>query len=237
VQDAVGSDAEAREVLTDFTVLFASMREGRHTLNETRNLAVNLLNDVAPAAIEEFLTLFDACVMADAWAGLVNSETGEELNMCSDQFFFAASEPLAGEEQPGRGAEGDLEEGRGASPSRAHMSETVRPSGRTNGGGRRAAALAADAGATACTLAGVGHKPEGKTKDWLHVAKALVPYGRGACAIWFTIINISVIIGVFAYMAGDYAMWVRTHHDFFLDSSESGRDAGTRAERQVYYDV
>ena len=60
--------------------------------------------------------------------------------------------------------------------------------------------------------------PEGKL-EWQAIAKKLVPEGRASYALWFTTCNIALIIGVFAYMAGDYAQWVR-ENPTELDNAE-----------------
>ena len=45
--------------------------------------------------------------------------------------------------------------------------------------------------------------------EWQAIARRLVPEGSASYATWFTIANVAIILGVFAYMAGDYAMWMR----------------------------
>ena len=255
-QDAVGSDDEALEALSEFTALFAAYRYGHYSLAVTRNLAVNLLNDCAPATIEEFLSLCHACATSDAWAGVVTAEAvHEDLSIGSGQ-LQAASEPLTPASGVAAHARG-LEEGTPGHLSHAHPSRHT--SVATGFSPNSAAAFdsvsgridhevswrerqqshngASPSGAAAAAMAGGGASPSrrtrrnssstarhGKKKDWLSVAKTLVPYGRGAYAIWFTILNMVVIVGIYAYMTGDYAMWARRHPSDF-ESSSTGAQA------------
>lgn len=191
MQDAVGSDAEAQDALADFTDIFAAMREGRYSPNSARSLAVNVLNDVAPAVIDDFLAVADACIFSDAWAGVLPS-----AESATNGAMLAASE----------GLDADMENGT-AGPHR---------DGHT------------DAASIANTLA-VPPRAKAKPKDWRSVSKSLVPYGRGTYAIWFTILNVCVIVGLFAYMAGDMAMWVRQNEDSFV------RTSGEPEEQQRRY--
>lgn len=64
--------------------------------------------------------------------------------------------------------------------------------------------------------------PEGKL-EWQAIAKKLVPEGRSSYALWFTTCNIALIISIFAYMAGDYAQWLRENQA--LSSQSDDRQA------------
>jgi hypothetical protein len=209
VQDAVGNDDDAQQTIMDFTSLFTSLREGQYTVHVVRNLAVELLNDAAPTMIEEFLSLFPSCIKSDTWAGfgVLNDEQSYERG---DHRLLAASEALA-------------EEGR--TPAVATGTAPAASVGHCRNNSRR--------GATTNLLQRQGSLREGKAKDWLTLSKTLVPYGRGSYAIWFTIINTSVIVGLFAYMAGDYALWVHTHREKFIQSGSAETEEASVAEYKV----
>ena len=204
MQDAVGSDEDAQQTLTDFTSLFTGMREGEYSPNVARNLAVDLLNDAAPTMIEEFLGLFPRLYLTDTWAGFATLDG--DCGHSGGEALAAASEALA-------------EEGR-TQPS------AVGPSGGA------AAAPAAARTPGAATTVGSASVRESKAKDWRSISKTLVPYGRGSYALWFTIINVSAIIGVFAYMMGDYALWARTHPERFQQNT-NGNNAQAALELEA----
>lgn len=70
-----------------------------------------------------------------------------------------------------------------------------------------------------------------RARDWQLWGRKLVPEGRGSYAIWFTIANLAVIIGIFAYMVGDYGMWIRQNEALFLDIGFSTETYAVRAAR------
>jgi hypothetical protein len=214
MQDAVGSDDEAQEALSEFTALFAAYRYGHYSLAVTRNLAVNLLNDCAPTTIEEFLSLCAQCALSDVWAGVVSPGTAQQdLEMASGQ-LLAASQLISGE--------GGLEAGAGRGVEGGRVSIAADAASRTGRSWRSRRESHAGVG-------GGGGPRAPKAKDWLHIAKGLVPYGRGTYAVWFTIINMAVIVGLFAYMAGDYAMWAARHTSAFEAATGSSGAAYLQA--------
>jgi hypothetical protein len=152
--------------------------------------------------IEEFRSLFPACCMSDTWAGFGVIDDEQSVDNGTDR-FFAASEALAEEGRAPAATSGP------PLPPAASASET--------GVGVGISSIAR-MGATTALFQRQNSVREGKAKDWLTLSKTLVPYGRGSYAIWFTIINTSVIIGLFAYMAGDYALWVRSREGKFIQS-------------------
>ena len=232
MQDIMGSEKEAAEALSEFVAIFASYRCGHCPLHRARSLAVDLLNDCAPTMIEEFLSLCNACALSDAWSGVDSPREMEDaLNLQNEQ-LLAASERLSSLPGAEAGLPPDLqmqmqeEAGprsmRGGSPVRPSLTATPRrnrdpEAGTLHAGARRHSHVGG--GDAASTAAG---KPKHKVKDYLKSVKKLVPYGRGQYAMWFTICNLSLIVALFAYMCGDYAMWARAHKLTFQNNFERG---------------
>jgi hypothetical protein len=209
VQDAAASDDVAFFVTQSFIRCFRAFHEGKISEPDAKTQVTNLLIDEEPSMIDEFMQLFESCCHTRAWAGLPplyhSSSSGEDIQFGS----------LGGGVQPPP-----------LGPSMSGIADISTAAGRevgTVGGGR-----------TKRSKSGKKSKkkgPEGKL-EWQALAKKLVPEGRASYAIWFTVCNIGIILAVFAYMAGDFAMWVKEHRfEFSVDGSipsRSDEDAEAR---------
>ena len=205
MQDAAASDDVAWFVMQAFTRNFRLFHEGKLSEADTKSQAANLLIDEEPTMIDEFMQLFESCCHTRAWAGLprLSHRTGstststEDVNLADAEGGVARS-PLA-HSHSGIAT---------ISIAPAHEVGTVAGSKKRSKGSRSSKRK---------------KSPEGKL-EWQALAKRLVPEGRASYAIWFTIANIGLILAAFAYMAGDYAIWVKEHRaEFSTDSSIPSR--------------
>jgi hypothetical protein len=188
--------------MQSFTRFFRDFHEGTVSEQDTRTRAANLLLDEEPSMIDEFMQLFESCCHTRAWAALPplcnSNSSGEDVQIVSltEGLQHAPLSPsLSGISHIGKAAESrDVGTVRG---SRTKRSKSLKHSRKK--------------------------RPEGKL-EWQALAKKLVPEGRASYAIWFTLCNTGIILAVFAYMAGDYAAWVREHRlDFSTDASIPSR--------------
>lgn len=180
------------------------MQEGRRPAPLTKLIVANVLIDEEPTMVEEYMELYDKCSHTFAWAGKI-SPAPEDLAMLTPT-------------QAGNEAELD------AHPSGTDMPSPLQPS--ISGLADISAAEAHDVGtvsgsasarrANRASSTRNRRQPTHGKREWLAMAKRLVPEGRGSYALWFTVGNIAVIISVFAYMAGDYAMWVKKNRSSFV---------------------
>lgn len=208
VQDAAASDDVAFYIMQAFTRNFRAFHEGRMSEADTKSQVTNLLIDEEPTMIDEFMQLFESCCHTRSWAGLA---------------------PLYHQSSVAEAHLADLEGGMAPPPlAPSH-------SGITNISSAPKHEVGTVAGAQRKSKSRRNSKkkgPEGKL-EWQAIAKRLVPEGRASYAIWFTVANIGLILAIFAYMAGDYAVWVKEHRqEFSTDSSilsNSDEDAEVRS--------
>lgn len=216
LQITAENDEVARGLIDRFTGFFRDMHAGRRSGPLTKMIVANVLIDEEPTMVDEYLELFDKCCNTFAWAGKV-SPPPEEWAMITPS--------------PGGNEAGDAQpNGPGASPlqpsasgiadistaAEAQEVGTVSGSSSARRGNRTAAP---------------SQRPTRGKREWLAMAKRLVPEGRGSYALWFTCCNIAIIISVFAYMAGDYAMWVKENRGSFL--ADDSIPANTDADAEV----
>lgn len=166
--------------------------------------------------VDEYLELFDKCCNTFAWAGKV-SPAPEDMAMfapapdgnpalVAQPSSMGSPSPL----QPSHSGIADI-----STAAQAHDVGTVSGSASARRGNQESEASQ--------------RRQHGK-REWLAMAKRLVPEGRGSYALWFTSCNIAIIIAVFAYMAGDYAMWVKENRSSFLADSSIPANRDTDAE-------
>lgn len=170
--------------------------------------------------VEEYMELFDVCCNTYAWAGRI-SPIAEDMDMLSPT-------------QADNGAQLD------AHPSGTHMPSPLLQS--VSGiedisTAAEAQDVGAVSGSASARRAGRSdatgrprRQPTHGKREWIAMAKRLVPEGRGSYALWFTVGNIAVIVSVFAYMAGDYAMWVKKNRSAFLADESIPANTDTDAE-------
>lgn len=212
LQITAENDEVANGLLERFTGFFRDMHEGRRAAPLTKLIVANVLIDEEPTMVDEYLELFDKCCNTFAWAGKL-SPPPEDLAMIT---------PSAGT-------------GLDAQPSAAGLPSQLQPSASgiedisTAAEAQEVGTVSGSTSARRGNRTGSSRPTHGK-REWLAMAKRLVPEGRGSYALWFTSCNIAIIISVFAYMAGDYAMWVKENRGSFLADESIPANTDTYAE-------
>lgn len=184
---------------------------------DAKHSVVNLLVDEEPTMIDEFMQLFESCCHTRAWAGLPPMNQSTSTSIQNSMHSSSGEDHLA--------QLSNLEAGGNVQPPALQQSL----SGIAN--------ISSAAGQEVGTVGGTAKKSRKKSRksgsktkgpsgklEWQALAKRLVPEGRASYAIWFTVANIGIILAVFAYMAGDYATWVREHRfEFSTDATIPAR--------------
>ena len=182
-----------------------AFQDGRLSEDDTRAAVSNILVDVEPKMVEEFISVHMSSFYR-AWTALPQ----ESLPWLQQPEIDERISDL----------EGGLElppeiQRRASSQSSAstHVTKQKTIFPRTN------RSTAARGSSEASNTASRG------TVEWQAIARSLIPEGSASYATWFTIANVALIVGVFAYMAGDYAMWMKEHPEEMAGSTSSAAPA------------
>lgn len=202
MQDST-SDEEASDVAEALSEQLRQFQEGRISEEATKAAVAHILVDVEPKMVEEFISVHLSSFYR-AWSAL-------------------PQESLPWLQQPEIDARiPDLEGGLELPPEiqRKDSSQSSSPVARQKGVFSKASRVGSNSKPKEAKKASRanGKGPRGSI-EWQAIAKRLIPEGSASYATWFTITNVVLILGVFAYMAGDYAVWVKENQESIATSS------------------
>jgi hypothetical protein len=184
------------------TAQLRAFQEGRISQKHTKTALQKILVDVEPKLVEEFVSL--------------------HLNTCYSPWSALPQESLSWLRQPEIEAHTqDLEQGLAWPPQELQRKGS---SDSSSSEGRRFSLFSCKSGSKAAkNRSRAIQKGIRSPIEWQAIARRLVPEGSASYATWFTLGNTALILAVFAYMAGDYIMWLKeTRADIAPSDAELG---------------